>query len=113
MLADGGGGWPGGQRERELILLWGKWLDWPADQVEALCAGFDVPSGAPVRRGSAYQDALSLLGVNANSEPAAIKRAYRRLISQNHPDKLAGAGPARSGCARPPRRPASCTTPTA
>ncbi|MDW3715511.1 MULTISPECIES: TerB family tellurite resistance protein [unclassified Pseudomonas] len=81
-----------GQRERELILLWGKWLDWPADQVEALCAGFDVPGGAPVRRGSAYQDALSLLGVNANSEPAAIKRAYRRLISQNHPDKLAGAG---------------------
>lgn len=81
-----------GRHERELILLWGKWLDWPAEQVEALCAGFDIPGGAPVRRGSAYQDALALLGVNANSEPAAIKRAYRRLISRNHPDKLAGAG---------------------
>ena len=28
----------------------------------------------------------------AGSEPALIKRAYRKLISQHHPDKLAGAG---------------------
>ncbi|MFV0888594.1 TerB family tellurite resistance protein [Metapseudomonas otitidis] len=80
------------RQERELILQWGQWLDWPANEVEALSVGFDKPSGAPVQRGGAYQEALALLGVGADSEPAVIKRAYRRLISQHHPDKLAGAG---------------------
>jgi len=34
-------------------------------------------------------DAYIALGVTPESEPAQIKRAYRRLISKNHPDKLA------------------------
>ena len=32
------------------------------------------------------------LGVTSAATDAEIKRAYRRLISQNHPDKLAGKG---------------------
>ena len=43
-------------------------------------------------RPDSYREALLLLGVEAGSEPALIKRAYRKLISQHHPDKLAGAG---------------------
>ena len=38
------------------------------------------------------QDAYSTLGVTAGSTPAEIKRAYRKLISENHPDKLAARG---------------------
>ena len=37
-------------------------------------------------------DAYTALGVSPESTPAEIKRAYRRLISQNHPDKLAARG---------------------
>jgi DnaJ like chaperone protein len=37
-------------------------------------------------------DAYIALGVTLESTPAEIKRAYRKLISQNHPDKLAARG---------------------
>jgi len=37
-------------------------------------------------------DAYTALGVTSESAPAEIKRAYRKLISKNHPDKLAARG---------------------
>jgi DnaJ like chaperone protein len=37
-------------------------------------------------------DAYAALGVTPDAAPAEIKRAYRKLISQNHPDKLASRG---------------------
>ncbi|TRX75073.1 TerB family tellurite resistance protein [Pseudomonas mangiferae] len=82
-----------GMRERALILQWGAWLGREAAEVEALGAEFQpkkVPS--PVAAGTPYKAALRLLGVAADSEPATIKQAYRRLLSQSHPDKLAGSG---------------------
>ena len=38
------------------------------------------------------EDAYQALGVNPSASDAEIKRAYRKLMSQNHPDKLAGRG---------------------
>lgn len=81
-----------GQRERELILQWGRWLGFSASRVETLGAGYDTPQGLRLKRSNSYKEALTLLGVTADCEPAVIKRAYRRLLSQNHPDKLAGSG---------------------
>jgi DnaJ like chaperone protein len=36
--------------------------------------------------------AYAVLGVNRSSTNEEIKKAYRRLMNKNHPDKLAGAG---------------------
>ncbi|HEX6994310.1 MAG TPA: co-chaperone DjlA [Gammaproteobacteria bacterium] len=41
---------------------------------------------------SKLDDAYAALGVTAAATEAEIKRAYRRLMSQNHPDKLASRG---------------------
>lgn len=37
-------------------------------------------------------DAYQVLGLGAGASDADLKKAYRRLMSQNHPDKLAGKG---------------------
>lgn len=80
--------------ERELILLWGTWMGWKLVDVERLGrpAQSSRPGSAPVAARGAYEEAMRLLGVTADSDGPTIKRAYRRLLSRHHPDKLAGAG---------------------
>lgn len=63
-------------------------------QLEALLR---AAMGGPSATGGRPQedrlaDAYVALGITADARPAEIKRAYRKLISQNHPDKLAARG---------------------
>jgi len=63
-------------------------------QLEALLR---AATGGPSAAGGQPQkgrlaDAYAALGITANATPAEIKRAYRKLMSQNHPDKLASRG---------------------
>lgn len=54
-----------------------------------------VQAGNPFTKDSSkpsIKASYTLLGVNENNTDAEIKRAYRRLMSQNHPDKLVAKG---------------------
>ncbi|MEQ1525236.1 MAG: co-chaperone DjlA [Gallionella sp.] len=48
--------------------------------------------GQQVDSATALEDAYKALGVTKDSSDAEIKRAYRKLMSQYHPDKLMGQG---------------------
>ncbi|MBI5429926.1 MAG: co-chaperone DjlA [Nitrosomonadales bacterium] len=48
--------------------------------------------GGKVTTAAAMDDAYKALGVSKDSTDAEIKRAYRKLMSQYHPDKLIGQG---------------------
>ncbi|WP_416138732.1 co-chaperone DjlA [Halomonas sp. HK25] len=58
-------------------------------QIEAMLRG--GPRGAG-EQGPSLEDAYRVLGVDQDASDAEIKTAYRRLMSENHPDKLAAKG---------------------
>jgi DnaJ like chaperone protein len=60
-------------------------------QIEALVRGFGRQSAAPAsedRRVGAYR----VLGIEPTATDDEVKTAYRRLMSQHHPDKLVARG---------------------
>jgi len=59
-------------------------------QIEAMLRGGAQAPGAT--SGQTLEEAYRVLGVEPEASDADIKRTYRRLMSQNHPDKLAGKG---------------------
>lgn len=62
-------------------------------QLEALLRAASAgPSAAGVPPAQRLDDAYAALGLSSTASDTEIKRAYRRLISQNHPDKLASRG---------------------
>lgn len=76
---------------RALLGRWAAQLGCSAEQLaelEAAALGWNPPAA---ERDPDFHAALALLGVSADSPPATVKRAYRRLLSRHHPDKLGGA----------------------
>lgn len=45
-----------------------------------------------LNRGQSLQQSYASLGIKAEASPKEIKRAYRKLVSQYHPDKLVSQG---------------------
>jgi DnaJ like chaperone protein len=80
--------------EHEMLVRVGRRLglgERDVAQLEALLrAAGGGTSAAPAS--ARLDDAYTALGVAKDATDAEVKRAYRRLISQNHPDKLAARG---------------------
>jgi len=57
-------------------------------QLEALLRT-GAPRPSPQHK---LEDAYTALGLSSSASDAQVKQAYRRLMSQNHPDKLASRG---------------------
>jgi DnaJ like chaperone protein len=51
---------------------------------------YQAPGRAPHK--TTLQEAYAILGVDKEASDAEVKRAYRRLMSQHHPDKLVSKG---------------------
>jgi DnaJ like chaperone protein len=58
--------------------------------LRAASGGAATAGGPPPKQ--RLDDAYSALGVTPSSTEVEIKRAYRKLMSENHPDKLAAKG---------------------
>jgi DnaJ like chaperone protein len=90
-----------GPEERRVLARIGQRLGFSRLEVEALEAmaraeaHFRQRSGAgarPPQHGPSLEDAYAVLGVAPEADDATVTRAYRRLMSQHHPDKLVSKG---------------------
>lgn len=100
-----------GLHERERDIYWTICTRLDIDraelaQVEAMIRaqrGFrrSVAGGADARR---VNGAYRALGVSESSTNAEIKKAYRRLMNKNHPDKLASRNPGADAIAEAERK---------
>lgn len=54
--------------------------------------GYQHHKGYGTPQGPTLSDACNVLGVNPTDDATTIKRAYRKLMSEHHPDKLVAKG---------------------
>jgi len=81
-------------REHALLVKIARGLGLAEPDVERLEAMLRGSTGARGRApgGVRIDDAYATLGVRPDASDAEIKKAYRRLMSKHHPDKLAAHG---------------------
>jgi DnaJ like chaperone protein len=71
----------------------------PANVYSAMLRARQVGGGSahgqqqrPLNQGQSLQQSYAALGLNSDASAQEIKRAYRKLVSQYHPDKLVSQG---------------------
>ncbi|WNC69322.1 co-chaperone DjlA [Thalassotalea nanhaiensis] len=67
-------------------------LDFLLDRIVAGEQFHQGGSQTPAQAKNQLQNAYKILGVTANTEHKEVKKAYRKLMSQHHPDKLVAKG---------------------
>jgi len=77
--------------EKRILYTIGEILGFSQSQIDHL---FNIASGAKasVSDSLTLTQAYKIIGVEKGSSEAEIKKAYRRLMSQHHPDKLVAKG---------------------
>jgi len=87
--------------ERDALHTISRLLGVPVREVDRLLAmlaaqsrfhtggGYQSPQASPANR---LDDAYAALGISEAATDAEVKRTYRRLMSENHPDKLMAKG---------------------
>ena len=82
--------------EKEVLVNICRHLGVPVSQLdrleEMLRAGFGRSGYHAATAKTSLKDAYRLLGVDDGVNDAQLKKAYRRLMSQHHPDKLVAKG---------------------
>ncbi len=82
------------QQEREVLLTICQLLNVSRHEFDHLCAmlgGMHKPGRKP-DEGPTLKQAFAVLDLPEDASREEIKRAYRRLLSQHHPDKLVAKG---------------------
>jgi DnaJ like chaperone protein len=77
--------------EKRILLFIGEALGFDRAAIEHLF-GFVGAGQAPEREKHSLANAYRILGVGRDADDAEIKKAYRRLMNQHHPDKLIAKG---------------------
>ncbi len=83
--------------EERLLYYIGDRLGFPRPWFERLVAmvrgqqHFEGGDGE-IPAGASLKDAYDVLGVSAKASDAEVKKAYRRMMNQHHPDKLVAKG---------------------
>jgi len=84
------------QTEKKLLLHICDVIGFSRSELEFLLSsfnsGFHRNQGRATPKASDINDAYRILGVPSSATEAEIKKAYRRLTSQHHPDKLVSKG---------------------
>ena len=78
-------------REKQLLYTIGQVLGFSHGEIDHL---FSIAGGASASASDnlSLKQAYDILGVDKNASEAEVKKAYRRLMSQHHPDKLVSKG---------------------
>ncbi len=77
--------------EKQILYTIGEILGFSRSQIDHL---FNIANGAQASANDSLTltQAYKILGVDKNNSEAEVKKAYRRLMSQHHPDKLVSKG---------------------
>lgn len=82
--------------EKQELLKICDWLHFPRNEFERLVAMVkaELHSGntAARHKGMSLDDAYAILNIKSSATMAEVKKAYRRMLSQHHPDKLVSKG---------------------
>ncbi len=78
--------------EKQLLYHIGEVLGFSHQQLEHLFQFAAGASQSPGHQTQTLDDAYAILGISKSASDDEIKKAYRRLMSQHHPDKLVSKG---------------------